>query len=49
MDIDISTILGCSLGIVLGGLTLAAYKLGLLYQLFHKVGALLCLAVHVQV
>ncbi|XP_031429730.1 2-hydroxyacyl-CoA lyase 2 [Clupea harengus] len=36
MDIDISTILGCSLGIVLGGLTLAAYKLGLLYQLFHK-------------
>ncbi|XP_076139015.1 2-hydroxyacyl-CoA lyase 2 [Alosa pseudoharengus] len=36
MDIDIGTVLGCSLGIVLGGLVLAAYKLGLLYQLFHK-------------
>ncbi|XP_063061576.1 2-hydroxyacyl-CoA lyase 2 [Engraulis encrasicolus] len=36
MDVDISTILGCSLGIILGGLTFAAYKLGVLYQLFHK-------------
>ncbi|XP_062408638.1 2-hydroxyacyl-CoA lyase 2 [Sardina pilchardus] len=36
MDIDICTVLGCSLAVVLGGLTLAAYKLGLLYQLFHK-------------
>ncbi|KAL2095903.1 hypothetical protein ACEWY4_008051 [Coilia grayii] len=36
MDVDISTILGCSLCIILGGLTFAAYKLGLWYQLFHK-------------
>lgn len=30
-------ILGCSAGIALGGLVFAAYKFGLLYQLFHKV------------
>lgn len=34
----IGTVLGCSAGIVVGGLVFAAYKLGLLYQLFHKVG-----------
>uniref|UniRef100_A0A671VDD5 2-hydroxyacyl-CoA lyase 2 n=1 Tax=Sparus aurata TaxID=8175 RepID=A0A671VDD5_SPAAU len=32
----IGTVLGCSAGIVVGGLVFAAYKLGLLYQLFHK-------------
>lgn len=32
----IGTILGCFLGIVLGGLVFAAYKLGILYRLFHK-------------
>lgn len=32
----IGTFLGCSAGILVGGLVLAAYKLGLLYQLFHK-------------
>uniref|UniRef100_A0A8C4EJT4 2-hydroxyacyl-CoA lyase 2 n=1 Tax=Dicentrarchus labrax TaxID=13489 RepID=A0A8C4EJT4_DICLA len=32
----IGTVLGCSAGIALGGLVFAAYKLGLLYQLFHK-------------
>lgn len=36
MDVDIGTVLGCSLAVVFGGLTFAAYKLGLLYQLFHK-------------
>lgn len=46
MDIDIGTVLGCSLAVVFGGLTFAAYKLGLLYQLFHKVGELICLAVY---
>lgn len=30
------TFLGCSAGVLVGGLVLAAYKLGLLYQLFHK-------------
>lgn len=33
----ISTALGCSVGIAL---VFAAFKLGLLYQLFHKVGLL---------
>uniref|UniRef100_A0A8C0YJ71 2-hydroxyacyl-CoA lyase 2 n=1 Tax=Cyprinus carpio carpio TaxID=630221 RepID=A0A8C0YJ71_CYPCA len=33
---DISVVLGCSLGAVLGVVILASYKLGLLYQLFHK-------------
>ncbi|XP_043072560.1 2-hydroxyacyl-CoA lyase 2 [Puntigrus tetrazona] len=33
---DISVVLGCSLGAALGGVILASYKLGLLYQLFHK-------------
>lgn len=33
-------ILGCSAGFAVGGLVFAAYKLGLLYQLFHKVGFL---------
>ncbi|XP_028276438.1 2-hydroxyacyl-CoA lyase 2 [Parambassis ranga] len=32
----ICTILGCSASIVLGGLVFAAYKLGLVYQMFHK-------------
>lgn len=32
------TFLGCCVGIAAGGLVFAAYKLGLLYQLFHKVG-----------
>ncbi|KAF1393818.1 hypothetical protein PFLUV_G00020000 [Perca fluviatilis] len=32
----IGTVLGCSAGIAVGGLVFAAYKLGLLYQLFHK-------------
>ncbi|KAA8593859.1 hypothetical protein FQN60_004693 [Etheostoma spectabile] len=32
----IGTVLGCGAGIVVGGLVFAAYKLGLLYQLFHK-------------
>uniref|UniRef100_A0A674N0H9 2-hydroxyacyl-CoA lyase 2 n=1 Tax=Takifugu rubripes TaxID=31033 RepID=A0A674N0H9_TAKRU len=31
------TFLGCCVGIAAGGLVFAAYKLGLLYQLFHKV------------
>uniref|UniRef100_A0A671R3T2 2-hydroxyacyl-CoA lyase 2 n=1 Tax=Sinocyclocheilus anshuiensis TaxID=1608454 RepID=A0A671R3T2_9TELE len=33
---DISVVLGCSLGAALGGVILASYQLGLLYQLFHK-------------
>ncbi|KAM4566290.1 2-hydroxyacyl-CoA lyase 2 [Odontesthes bonariensis] len=32
----LGTVLGCSVGIVVGGLVLAAYKLGVFYQLFHK-------------
>lgn len=32
------TFLGCCVGIAAGGLVFAAYKLGLLYQLIHKVG-----------
>uniref|UniRef100_A0A671L140 2-hydroxyacyl-CoA lyase 2 n=1 Tax=Sinocyclocheilus anshuiensis TaxID=1608454 RepID=A0A671L140_9TELE len=36
LAMDISVVLGCSLGAVLGGVILASYKLGLLYQLFHK-------------
>lgn len=32
------TFFGCCVGIAAGGLVFAAYKLGLLYQLFHKVG-----------
>uniref|UniRef100_A0A1A8DKD7 2-hydroxyacyl-CoA lyase 2 n=2 Tax=Nothobranchius TaxID=28779 RepID=A0A1A8DKD7_NOTKA len=32
----ISSILGCSACIAVGGLVLAAYKLGVIYQLFHK-------------
>lgn len=33
---SICTFLGCCVGISAGGLLFAAYKLGLLYQLFHK-------------
>ncbi|KAG5844583.1 hypothetical protein ANANG_G00164050 [Anguilla anguilla] len=33
---DISTVLGGILGCVLGGLVLAAYRLGVFYQLIHK-------------
>uniref|UniRef100_A0A671R3M9 2-hydroxyacyl-CoA lyase 2 n=1 Tax=Sinocyclocheilus anshuiensis TaxID=1608454 RepID=A0A671R3M9_9TELE len=36
LDMDISVVLGCSLGAALGGVILASYQLGLLYQLFHK-------------
>lgn len=36
--VAVGTALGCSAGIAVGGLVFAAYKLGLLYQLFHKVG-----------
>ncbi|XP_049433134.1 2-hydroxyacyl-CoA lyase 2 [Epinephelus fuscoguttatus] len=32
----VGTALGCSAGIALAGLVLTAYKLGLLYRLFHK-------------
>lgn len=34
----VGSILGCSACIAVGGLLLAAYKLGVIYQLFHKVG-----------
>lgn len=34
---SIGAILGCTVGFALGGFTFAAYKLGLLYQMFHKV------------
>lgn len=33
---NIGTVLGCTLGFAFGGLILAAYKLGVLYQLLHK-------------
>uniref|UniRef100_A0A674EJY8 2-hydroxyacyl-CoA lyase 2 n=1 Tax=Salmo trutta TaxID=8032 RepID=A0A674EJY8_SALTR len=33
---EIATALGCSVGFTFGGLVFVAYKLGLLYQLFHK-------------
>uniref|UniRef100_A0A8C2ZHC9 2-hydroxyacyl-CoA lyase 2 n=1 Tax=Cyclopterus lumpus TaxID=8103 RepID=A0A8C2ZHC9_CYCLU len=32
----VGTVLGCSAGIAMGVLVFSAYKLGLLYQLFHK-------------
>lgn len=32
------TVLGCCAGIAVAGLVFAAYKLGIVYQLFHKVG-----------
>uniref|UniRef100_A0A674BX07 2-hydroxyacyl-CoA lyase 2 n=1 Tax=Salmo trutta TaxID=8032 RepID=A0A674BX07_SALTR len=34
---EIATALGCFVGFAFGGLVFVAYKLGLLYQLFHKV------------
>lgn len=34
----LGTVLGCSAGLAVCGVVFAAYKLGLLYQLFHKVG-----------
>uniref|UniRef100_A0AAY4CWQ7 2-hydroxyacyl-CoA lyase 2 n=2 Tax=Denticeps clupeoides TaxID=299321 RepID=A0AAY4CWQ7_9TELE len=36
MDACPCALLGCSVGVVLGGLVYAAYKLGVLYQLLHK-------------
>lgn len=34
----VGIVLGSFTSLVLGGLLFAAYKLGILYQLFHKVG-----------
>lgn len=34
----VGSVLGCSAGIAVCGVVFAAYKLGLFYQLFHKVG-----------
>uniref|UniRef100_A0AAY4CX34 2-hydroxyacyl-CoA lyase 2 n=1 Tax=Denticeps clupeoides TaxID=299321 RepID=A0AAY4CX34_9TELE len=39
MDACPCALLGCSVGVVLGGLVYAAYKLGVLYQLLHKVSS----------
>lgn len=36
----VGIVLGSFTSLVLGGLLFAAYKLGILYQLFHKVGIL---------
>lgn len=35
---SVVAVVGCSAAVAVGGLLFAAYKLGLLYQLFHKVG-----------
>ena len=37
---SLSSVLGCCAGVAVCALLLAAYKLGLVYQLFHKVGVL---------
>uniref|UniRef100_A0A8C7U416 2-hydroxyacyl-CoA lyase 2 n=1 Tax=Oncorhynchus mykiss TaxID=8022 RepID=A0A8C7U416_ONCMY len=37
LEMEIATALGCFVGFAFGGLVFVAYKLGLLYQLFHKV------------
>lgn len=37
LEMEIATSLGCFVGFAFGGLVFVAYKLGLLYQLFHKV------------
>lgn len=34
----VGTVLGCSAAVAVGALLFAANKLGILYQLFHKVG-----------
>lgn len=33
----VGAVVGCSVCIAVGGLVLAAYRLGIFYQLFHKV------------
>lgn len=37
----VGTVLGCSAAVAVGALLFAANKLGILYQLFHKVGCLI--------